>query len=134
MRVRTIRQTLTFEADPREVYKTLTDPKETSKFTEGKARIPRGVGKKFVIFDGYINGTILELVPGEKIVQSWQAAEKNWPKGHFSKTMFALRKVKGGTRVNFIQSGVPEEYYEHISKGWNEFFWTPLRKMLEKKK
>lgn len=133
MRVRTIRQTLTFKADSREVYKTLTDSKKTSKFTDGKARIPRGVGGKFITFDGYINGTILELVPGEKIVQSWQAAEKNWPKDHFSKATFTLRNAKRGTRINFIQSGVPEEYYEHISKGWNEFFWTPLRKMLEKK-
>lgn len=98
---------------------------------EGKN--PRGVGGKFITFDGYINGTILELVPGEKIVQSWQAAEKNWPKDHFSKATFTLRNAKRGTRINFIQSGVPEEYYEHISKGWNEFFWTPLRKMLEKK-
>ena len=42
MRVRTIRQTLTFKADSREVYKTLTDSKKTSKFTDGKARIPEG--------------------------------------------------------------------------------------------
>lgn len=133
MRARTIRQTLTFEADSHEVYKTLTDSKKTSKFTDGKARIGRGVGSKFTLFDGYINGTILELVPGEKIVQSWQADEKNWPKNHFSKTVFTIKKMKGGTRVNLIQNGVPEEYHEHISKGWNEFYWTPLRKMLEKR-
>jgi activator of HSP90 ATPase len=134
MRARTIRHTLTLKADSDEVYKTLTDSKRTSKFTEGKARIPRGIGEKFTIFDGYINGTILELVPGEKIVQSWQADEKDWPKNHFSKAVFTLRKVKGGTRVNLIQSGVPEECYAHISKGWTEFYWTPLRKMLEVKK
>lgn len=134
MRVRTIRKTLTFNADSREVYETLTDSKKTSKFTDGKATIPRRVGGKFTMFDGYINGTILELVPDEKIVQSWQGDEKNWPKSHYSKAGFTLRKVKGGTRVNFVQNGVPEECYEHISKGWDEFFWAPLGKMLNHKK
>jgi len=121
------------EADSGKVYETLMDSKRTSKFTDGKARIATGVGQKFTMFDGYINGTILELVPGTKIVQSWQAAEKGWPKDHFSKAVFTLRKVKTGTRVNFIQSGVPEECYEHISKGWKEFYWVPLRKMLKPK-
>jgi activator of HSP90 ATPase len=134
MKVRTIRQTLIFEADSGEVYETIMDSKKTSKFTDGKARIPKSVGGKFTMFDGYINGKILELVPGEKIVQSWQAAEKEWPKDHFSKAVFTLRKVKGGTSVNFIQSGVPEECYVHISKGWTEFYWAPLRKMLSHKK
>jgi activator of HSP90 ATPase len=130
MKVRTIHQKVTIGADSQEVYATLTDSKKTSKFTDGKARIPRSVGGKFTMFDGYINGKILELVPGEKIVQSWQAAEKEWPKDHFSKATFTLRKVKGGTRVDFVQSGVPEACYEHISKGWDEFYWAPLRKML----
>jgi uncharacterized protein YndB with AHSA1/START domain len=80
MRVRTIRRTLTLKANPHEVYETLTDSKKTSKFTDAKARIPGRAGGKFTMFDGYINGTILELVPGEKIVQSSQANEKNWPR------------------------------------------------------
>jgi len=92
------------------------------------------VGGKFTLFDGYINGTILELVPGKRIAQSWQADEKNWPKSHFSEAVFTLRKVKGGTRVNLIQKRVPEDCYEHISKGWDDFYWTPLGKMLDKKK
>jgi len=132
MRLRTIRHKVTLNADPREVYKTLMDSNRTTKFTDGKARIAKEVGGKFTMFDGYINGTILELVPGEKIAQSWQADEKDWPKAHFSEAVFALRKVKGGTNVNFIQKGVPEECYEHISKGWDDYFWTPLGKMLDK--
>ena len=134
MRLRTIRHAVTFQADPAEVYKTLTDSKSTAKFTDGRARIAKGVGGKFTMFDGYINGTILELVPGERIVQSWQADEKDWPKSHFSEAVFTLRNAKGGTRVNFIQRGVPEECYVHISKGWDDFFWTPLGKMLDDKK
>jgi activator of HSP90 ATPase len=133
MRTRTIRQTLTFRANPREVYENITDSKKTSMFTDGKARIARAVGGKFTMFDGYIDGTILELVPGEKIVQSWRADEKGWPKDHFSKAVFALSKVREGTRVSLTQNGVPEACYEHISKGWREFYWTPLMKELEKK-
>ena len=52
--------------------------------------------------------------------------------GPLFQATFALRKVKGGTRLTFYQSGVPAQYYEGIKQGWRDFYWAPMKKMLEK--
>ena len=59
-------------------------------------------------------------------MQTWRA--NNWPKGTYSKATFAFARAAGGTRVTFTQTGVPGQFYGEISKGWREYYWTPLRK------
>ena len=130
MPTKTIRQTVTFEASAHEVYEALMDSRKHAKFTGAKASVSRKVEGKFSAFDGYCYGTNLELVKDKKIVQSWRASD--WPQGHYSKATFALKAVRGGTRLTFTQTGVPENQYASIKKGWTEFYWTPMKEMLEK--
>ncbi len=130
METKNIKQAVTFKATPHEIYEALMDSRKHSKFTEGKASISRKVGGKFSISDGYIAGTNLELVPDEKIVQSWRASD--WQEGHYSKVTFKLSKVEKGTRIDFTQTGVPEEQYEDISQGWKDYYWEPMKEFLEK--
>jgi activator of HSP90 ATPase len=128
MNTKTIRQSATFKASPHEVYEALMDSRNHSKFTDGKASISRKIDGKFTAYDGYIEGVNLELVPDEKIVQSWRGSD--WPKGHYSTATFALKQIGSGTRLTFTQTDVPEEQYEPISQGWRDYYWTPMKKML----
>ena len=130
METKNIKQTVTIKATPHEIYEALMDSRKHSKFTEGKASISRKVGGKFSISDGYIEGTNLELVPDEKIVQTWRASD--WQEGHYSKVTFKLSKVEKGTRLDFTQTGVPEDQYEDISQGWKDYYWGPMKEFLEK--
>ena len=130
MKTKTIRQSVTIKANPHEVYEALMDSRKHSKFTDGKASISRKVGGKFTAYDGYIEGVNLELVPDRKIVQSWRGSD--WPEGHYSRATFSLKQVEGGTRLSFIQTGVPDEQYDSISQGWQDFYWKPMKDMLEK--
>jgi len=57
---------------------------------------------------------------------------RGWPKDHYSKVTFSMKKVKGGTHLTFPQSGVPEKCYESISLGWRDYYWKPMKGMLEK--
>lgn len=125
-----IRQSVTFKASPHQVYEALMDSKKHARFTGGKASISRKVGGKFTVFDSYAEGVNLEIVPDEKIVQSWRA--NDWPSGVYSKVTFSIKVVKGGARLVFTQSGVPEEQYEDVSQGWRDYYWAPMKKMLEK--
>jgi activator of HSP90 ATPase len=106
------------------------DSKKHGEFTESTAKISRKVGGKFSIYDGEIQGVNLELVPSQKIVQSWRYSD--WPEGHYSRATFALKEVPGGTRLTFTQTGVPEEFYDDISQGWQDYYWEPMKEMLEK--
>lgn len=130
MKTRTIRQTLTIKASPHEVYEALMNSRKHAKFTGAKASISRKIGGKFRVYAGYIEGINLELVPDEKIVQSWRGSD--WPEGHYSRATFALRKAGNGTRLTFTQTDVPEDQYDDISKGWHDYYWKPMKKMLEK--
>jgi activator of HSP90 ATPase len=131
MKTKTIRQTATFKASPHEVYEVLMDSRKHSKFSDAKASISRRIGGKFTAYDGYIEGVNLELVPDGRIVQSWRGSD--WPEGHYSKATFAMRKVQGGTQLAFTQTGVPEDQYESISQGWRDYYWKPMKKMLERR-
>jgi hypothetical protein len=38
----------------------------------------------------------------------------------------------GETQLIFTQSGVPEEFYDDIRQGWKDYYWIPMKEMLEK--
>ena len=130
MSTRDIRQSVTMRASPHDLYEALMDSKKHSRFTGSKASISRKAGGKFTTFDGYSEGTNLELVPDRKIVQTWRAGD--WPEGHYSTVTFSLKASDGGTLLTFTQKGVPEEQYNDISQGWKDYYWTPLKKMFGK--
>ena len=129
METKTVKQTVTFKASPHEVYEALMDSKKHAKFTGDKATISRKVGGKFSTFDGYSEGINLELIPDRKIVQTWRASD--WPEGHYSKVTFSFKEIPGGTRLTFIQTDVPAKQYDDIAQGWRDYYWAPMKEMLE---
>jgi len=131
MKTRTIKQSVKFKTTPHEVYSALMDSRKHSKFSGGKAVIVKKKGAKFTAYDGYIEGTTLDLIPDQKIVQSWRGSD--WPDGHFSEATFLLKETNDGTLLEFTQTGVPDQFYEDISQGWYDFYWEPMKKMLGKK-
>lgn len=132
METKTVKQSVTLGASSHDIYEALMDSAKHAQFTGGEAKINRKVGGKFTVFDGYSEGVNIELVPNKKIVQTWRAGD--WPEGHYSKVTFSLKEVESGTRLTFTQIGVPEEYYEDISQGWRDYYWAPMKKMLERPK
>jgi activator of HSP90 ATPase len=127
---KTIRQTATFKASPHEVYEILMDEKKHAELSGGETKISRKAGGKVSIYDGEIEGKNLELVPDEKIVQAWRYSD--WPEGHYSTATFSLEKVGKGTRLTFVQIDVPDDKYEDIKQGWKDYYWKPMKEMLEK--
>ena len=132
MKTKNIRQTITFNASPHEIYETLMDSRKHAKFTGAKAHVSRKVGGMFTAYNRGLTGTNIELVRDKKIVQSWHASMKGWSKNHYSKVTFSLKKVKGGTRLNFKQSRVPVQCYNMIKQGWHDYYWKRMKEMLKK--
>ena len=129
MASRTIRQTVEFRASPDDVYEALMDSRNHARFTGAKATVSRKIGGKFSVWDGYATGKNIELVQGKKIVQTWRASD--WPEGAESKLVFRFTRTAKGTKMSFIQTGVPEEFAPDIRQGWKDFYWAPMKKMLE---
>ena len=129
--MKTILQKVTFNCNPHDVYEAIMDAKKHAKFSKSKVTITKRKGSRFTAYDGYIDGKNIELIADKKIVQYWRG--KDWPKGHYSKVTFSFKKTKGGTLLTFTQESVPNKHYGHIKKGWVTHYWTPMKKMLERK-
>jgi activator of HSP90 ATPase len=125
-----IRQNVTFNATPHEVYETLMDSQRHAAFTGGKASISRLVGGQISAYDDYISGKNIELLPDKKIVQDWRAVD--WPEGTFSKVTFELTAIPEGTRLDFTHSDLPEGTAEEFTQGWIDNYWEPMKRAFEK--
>jgi len=130
MLVKTVKQSVSFAASPRKVYDLLMVSRKHAGFTGDKARIENRVGGKFSAYGGGLNGYTLELQPGKKIVQAWRCEESGWPKGYYSTATFEFKKAKRGTKLVFIQNGVPAVRFKSISQGWRDYYWKPMREYL----
>jgi len=133
MKLRSIRQTVVVPGTPSEVYEALMTSKGHIAFTGADARISGKVGGRFMAWGGYIHGKNLKLVPGKTIYQTWIPSEPNWPKGHESRVRYTLTATSRGTRITFVHSRVPTEHVGHLSSGWKESYWDPLRAYLSSK-
>jgi len=114
-----------FACPPGEMYECLMDQGRMSMFTQSNCRISREVGGEFTLFGGSVSGTQLELVPGEKIVQSWRF--DNWPAGQFSTVTISLNEGGRGCKLSLKQVGVPLDEIERVKFGWENQFWSRIK-------
>jgi activator of HSP90 ATPase len=127
--LKTLRQTVTLKASPKQVYDLFMSSKLHTAFTGDEAKISTKVGGKFTVFSGYSEGRHLKLAPGKLIVQTWRASD--WPQGHYSEASFSLAAVQGGCKLSFVQTGIPAKQLPHMRKGWKEFYWDKLKAYLK---
>ena len=132
LKTKTIRQTVIFDATPKEIYEMYMDSKKHSKFTGSKAKISRNVGGSFNVYQGSLSGKNVKLIPDKLIVQTWQCimGDQEWPRNHYSILTLKLSKTKTGTRLSLIQTDVPSACVMDIKNGWKEFYWEPMKKLL----
>jgi uncharacterized protein YndB with AHSA1/START domain len=124
-----IEQVEHFSASPEVVYRALTDGKTHAAFTGAVAKIGAKVGGTFSVWNGHIRGKILELVPGEKIVQAWRA--KDFPIEYPDSNLeIRLTPDSGGTKLRLLQTHVPQEHVENVHSGWQSRYWQRLRAWL----
>jgi activator of HSP90 ATPase len=137
-----IHQKRTFAADRSRVYAALTVENQFDRIvrlsgvmqgdTEATMQHPTKLsphaGGEFALFDGYIVGRQLELVPNELLVQAWRVV--NWPRGVYSIARFEFSGQAGATTIVFHHSGFPKGTAEHLASGWQEHYWDPLTKLL----
>ena len=127
MKTGSIKQQVIIPAKPLEVYNALMDSKKHSAFTSSVCKIGKKEGSPYSAYDGYIRGKNIKLVPGKKIVQTWQAVDGQWPEDHFSEITFGLKASPKGTLIEFSQKGIPAAQVAEFKKGWPEHYWEPLK-------
>jgi activator of HSP90 ATPase len=121
-----IHQEVDLNATPQKVYEALLDSKQFSQFSGSAAEINRDVGGASSLFKGHIIARNLELVPNQRIVQGRRVV--TWPEGAWSIARFDLKPNGTGTHVVFDHIGFPEGLHDHLAQGWDENYWSLLKK------
>jgi activator of HSP90 ATPase len=124
-----IHHEVTFNAAPERIYELLTNG---AKFGEVTGRPGKGGGAPgalFTLFDGWLEGRQVELVPNELVAQAWRF--RDWEPGIYSMVRFKLIPEGAGTKLVLDQEGVPAAFHEHVRTNWDGFYFAPLRKHFE---
>ncbi len=123
---KSIHQEIVFKASAKRIYDALTNAKQFSEFTGGApAESVPEPGGSFAGFGGMITGRFLELIPNQRIVQSWRAG--NWSEGIHSVVRLEIKSLGSETRLVFDHAGFPEDQREHLESGWHKMYWEPLK-------
>ena len=112
-------------ASPAEIYRAWLDSIGHSEMTGGEATMSDEVGADISAWDGYITGRNLELVPGERIVQSWRTTEFD-DECDDSVVTILLQETEGGTLLTLEHSSVPDEYKSYEEGGWQSHYFEPM--------
>ena len=112
-------------APPDRIYEAWLDSAEHSAMTGGRATIDANVGGRFTAWDGYIEGSTLELEPGRRIVQRWRTSE--FPPGAADSLVeIRLEPLEEGTRIIFLHSEIPEGQRAKYEQAWREQYLDPM--------
>lgn len=126
-----IKQTVIFNASPATIFECLTNSKRHATFTGDQAVMSAKVGAKVSAFSGWANGKNIEIVPNQKIVQTWSASIPFWPEKHESVLTITLKsKGKNKTELILFHENVPSMFRQTIAQGWKEYYWNPLKEYL----
>jgi len=129
LKTKSFKQKISFKASAHDVYSALMDSKKHAKFTGGPAKISRKIGGTFSVYDGYATGRNLDLVDDKKIVQEWRASD--WDDADLSEVTFLITPTKTGCTLTFTHKKVPLQHFSAIKQGWIDFYWKPMKEMLE---
>ena len=113
-------------AAARDIYDTWLDSRGHSEMTGGKASMSTAIGADVSAWDGYITGRNLELVAGERIVQTWRTSE--FPDDHEDSIItVTLAKADAGTLLTLVHSNVPDGQTSYEQGGWQEHYFQPMQ-------
>ena len=125
--------TTTIPASAQEIYDAWLDSLTHSEMTRGEASMSDEVDAEVSAWDRYITGRNLELVPGERIVQSWRTTQFT-DEHEDSIITVTLQEVEGGTLLTLVHSNVPDEQTSYEQGGWQEHYFEPMKEYFADRK
>jgi uncharacterized protein YndB with AHSA1/START domain len=115
-------------AVPRDrIYRAWLDSQEHTAFTGGsRAEVDARVGGRHTAWDGYVEGEILALDPGRRIVATWRADD--FPEGAPPSRVEVIldEDPAGGTLMTLVHSELPEGESQRFGEGWLEYYLKPM--------
>eukprot|EP00051_Salpingoeca_urceolata_P011071 m.136463 g.136463 ORF g.136463 m.136463 type:complete len:346 (+) comp16973_c0_seq3:340-1377(+) len=125
---RSLELTEDFNCRPMDLFQAFVDPGRVQAYTQSEAKIDAKIGGDFNMFHGNVLGKFIELVPHERIVQSWRF--KDWPEGHFSTVTMKISQKSDQTVLSLTQTDLPATEYERAMAGWKGQMFQRMKAVL----
>lgn len=114
-------------AEPQDVFVALTNPFTIELWSGYKAIMDTNPGTEFSLWEGDITGQNIEIIKDKKIVQEWYFGELP----EKSIVTINLFEHKKGTQIELKHTNIPDEDFENITTGWNEYYFGAIKSFLE---
>lgn len=127
MELKVYKTRIKIKAEPADVYAALTNPFTIELWSGYAAEMPNEAGKEFSMWEGDIEGRILELVPNEKVVQEWYFGDQE------QASVVTIKIFANGahSQVDLLHTNIPAEAYEEICEGWTNYYLGAIKDFLE---
>ena len=120
-----------FPVRPERLYRAWLDSTEHGRFTGGGADIEPVVGGRFMSWDDYITGMLLQLDAGHRIVMTWRTTE--FPETAPDSRLEVLFEPEGdGTRLTLIHTDIPQGEGDKYEDGWIDYYFEPMQRYFRK--
>jgi uncharacterized protein YndB with AHSA1/START domain len=131
MATESIKVSAKFPVHPERLYRAWLDSVEHGRFTGGGADIEPVVGGRFMSWDDYITGMLLQLDPGKRIVMTWRTTE--FPDEAPDSRLEVLFEPEGdGTRLTLVHTDIPAGDGDKYEDGWIDYYFEPMQRYFRK--
>ncbi len=135
--MRKLEKNYAINAPKEKVWQALVDPKIIAEWGAGPANMSEEKGD-FTLWGGDIWGKNTKVVKNKLLEQDWYAwpparrasgSERKWDRP--SKVKISLKEEDGMTTITLIHTDIPDDEFDDISSGWDDYYFGPLKKLVE---
>ncbi|KAI8814233.1 activator of Hsp90 ATPase [Cladochytrium replicatum] len=121
----TVKMETEFVCTAEDLYDVFVNVGKASAWSRGQAIFTPAPGGEFQLFGGNVSGKFVELVPNEKIVQTWRL--KSWPSDHYSQVTLTFKQGDESTILSLSQTGVPIGDKDMTRSNWQNYYWNGIK-------
>ena len=131
MATESIKVSARFPVSPERLYRAWLDSSEHGRFTGGGADIEPVVGGRFMSWDDYITGMLLQLDHARRVVMTWRTTE--FPDDAPDSRLEVLFEPEGeGTRLTLVHTDIPTGDGDKYEDGWIDYYFEPMQRYFRK--
>ena len=109
------------------VWRALTEPEMIKQWSGSPADMSAEEGKEFSLWGGSIWGTNTKVIIEKLLEQDWYGGDWAEP----SKVVIKLSEKNSETVIELSHTNVPEKEVQNFAEGWNDYYFGPMKELLE---
>ena len=115
------------EAEVEDIWAALTNPFTIELWSGYPAKMSTEAGTEFELWDGDISGINIAFEDKKQIVQQWYFGDQP-EKSIVTIKLFQQKKI---VEVLLEHTNIPEEDYDDICQGWNDYYFGAIKEFFE---